>query len=339
MAMIPGDERELLLPLYAGLHERPVWTTFLARLRARTRATRTVLIIGAPDQTARAVIHQSPAHSPESLESLVAALPLPMNAMRPGRVYALDESPDPPSPTPDQPRIAYGRLLRIAPAEDLHAWLFLLHDRADFAAADSALLSGLAPHLSVAIETALRLDLLSLRAEMAEDALALLGIAQAALNADGQVIAGTLPATDGAPRALTAPLARACTQLAGQPGHTRLVLRHADSKAPALLLRLPAPQGLSIKPPAAAIATFRHARREDPVSGARILAATLGISTREAQLAEALSRGVPLAEAGAALGLTRETARSYSKRIYAKTGTSGQADLVRLVLTGLAPLA
>ena len=209
MAMIPGDERELLLPLYAGLHERPVWTTFLARLRARTGATRTVLIIGAPDQTARAVIHQSPAHSPESLESLVAALPLPMNAMRPGRVYALDESPVPPSPTPDQPRIAYGRLLRIAPAEDLHAWLFLLHDRADFAAADSALLSGLAPHLSVAIETALRLDLLSLRAEMAEDALALLGIAQAALNADGQVIAGTLPATDGAPRALTAPLARA----------------------------------------------------------------------------------------------------------------------------------
>ena len=309
MAMIPGDERELLLPLYAGLHERPVWTTFLARLRARTGATRTVLIIGAPDQTARAVIHQSPAHSPESLESLVAALPLPMNAMRPGRVYALDESPDPPSPTPDQPRIAYGRLLRIAPAEDLHAWLFLLHDRADFAAADSALLSGLAPHLSVAIET------------------------------DGQVIAGTLPATDGAPRALTAPLARACTQLAGQPSHTRLVLRQADSKAPALLLRLPAPQGLAIKPPAAVIATFRHARREDLVSGARILAATLGISTREAQLAEALSRGVPLAEAGAALGLTRETARSYSKRIYAKTGTSGQADLVRLVLTGLAPLA
>ena len=44
MAMIPGDERELLLPLYAGLHERPVWTTFLARLRARTGATRTVLI-------------------------------------------------------------------------------------------------------------------------------------------------------------------------------------------------------------------------------------------------------------------------------------------------------
>ncbi|MET0587942.1 MAG: LuxR family transcriptional regulator, partial [Novosphingobium sp.] len=43
--------------------------------------------------------------------------------------------------------------------------------------------------------------------------------------------------------------------------------------------------------------------------------------------------------AGAELQLTQETARNYSKRIYAKTGANGQADLVRLMLTGLAPFA
>ncbi len=42
---------------------------------------------------------------------------------------------------------------------------------------------------------------------------------------------------------------------------------------------------------------------------------------------------------GEILHLTLETARNYSKRLYAKTGTRGQADLVRLVLTNVAMLA
>ena len=42
-----------------------------------------------------------------------------------------------------------------------------------------------------------------------------------------------------------------------------------------------------------------------------------------------LARGRSIAEAGAALGLTIETARNYSKRIYAKLGLRGQAELVR----------
>ena len=87
------------------------------------------------------------------------------------------------------------------------------------------------------------------------------------------------------------------------------------------------------------MATFRTAQHENRSRGAQIIAGTLGLSAREAALAEALSRGVPLVEAGKALSLTAETTRNYSKRIYAKTGTKGQADLVQLVLKGLAPLA
>ena len=70
-----------------------------------------------------------------------------------------------------------------------------------------------------------------------------------------------------------------------------------------------------------------------------ILAAAHGLSPREAALAVALAQGETILAAGQRLGLTPETARNYSKRLYAKTGTSGQAQLVRLVLTGLAPLA
>ncbi|OYX92985.1 MAG: hypothetical protein B7Y74_10780 [Novosphingobium sp. 35-62-5] len=84
---------------------------------------------------------------------------------------------------------------------------------------------------------------------------------------------------------------------------------------------------------------LRLDRREDHAAGASTLQALHGLSAQEAALAHALSRGEPLVEAGLALGLTAETARNYSKRIYSKTGTSGQADLVRLVFSGLAPFS
>jgi DNA-binding NarL/FixJ family response regulator len=84
---------------------------------------------------------------------------------------------------------------------------------------------------------------------------------------------------------------------------------------------------------------LRTERREAAQDGAAALQALHGLSAREAALAQAISCGEPLVEAGLELGLTVETARNYSKRIYGKTGAAGQADLVRMVLTGLAPLA
>ena len=56
------------------------------------------------------------------------------------------------------------------------------------------------------------------------------------------------------------------------------------------------------------------------------------LSAREAALAEKLSCGLSIIEAGRDLQLSDETARNYSKRLYTKTGTRGQADLVRKVL-------
>lgn len=44
-------------------------------------------------------------------------------------------------------------------------------------------------------------------------------------------------------------------------------------------------------------------------------------------------------EAAHMMGLTDETARNYSKRIYAKMGVRGQAELVRLIFLSSASLA
>lgn len=353
MALVSGDERELLLPLFEGIHEDPLWNTFLRRMLARTRANRVMLIASLPGA---AELFTRQAHSrelePLTGSQIAAAMPFPVNALRPGRSYALEELFSIESADAfEQQRaglaaigIAHARILRIAPREQLNAWLLLLHHRNDFTAADSALLSGLAPHLGCALETLVRIDGLNLRAGMAEEALALLGIGQAALTREGRVIiadaigAAALPGDAAGRIARTGPaLGSACGELADQPRAARRVLRRDERSGHDLLLRPAAAQAARLLQPAA-IALVREARREDPASGARILMATHGLSPREAALAEALSRGEPLVEAGAALGLTAETTRNYSKRIYAKTGTSGQADLVRLLLTGLAVL-
>jgi len=63
------------------------------------------------------------------------------------------------------------------------------------------------------------------------------------------------------------------------------------------------------------------------------------LSPAEAQLATLLAGGSTLVEASEKLGLTEITVRTYVKRIFMKTGVNRQADLVRLLLTSVAPLA
>ena len=73
--------------------------------------------------------------------------------------------------------------------------------------------------------------------------------------------------------------------------------------------------------------------------GAALLAQLSGLPRREAELALRLSQGRSIAEAAADMGLTLETVRNYSKRIYAQLGLRGQADLVRYVFESGAILA
>jgi DNA-binding CsgD family transcriptional regulator len=63
------------------------------------------------------------------------------------------------------------------------------------------------------------------------------------------------------------------------------------------------------------------------------------LSATEAALALHLAGGRTLTEAALALNLSEQTARTYSKHIFAKTGTHRQAELVRLILTSAAQLA
>jgi DNA-binding CsgD family transcriptional regulator len=361
MAIAATDERDLLVPLIEGIHERPVWGTFLKRLLARTRATRIALVIRFGPATGLGPLMRAASSSPAlpepNFERFSELGLIPFGAQRRDRVYALEEmlSVDNPEMRGAQRRllaeaqVADARFIRVMARGEHDLWLILLQERIEFGAGDSALLSSLAPHLAAATHTLAEFHALRLRLAMAEEGLALLGVGQAGLDRDGKVIAGdatfaaALDAHAGERPALplrgAQALADACAELADGSPPARRVIVAADAEGSDLLLRPASPVGDGLPSTVVATAALRGAHRDEASGRARVIARLYGLSDREAALAEAISCGVSIVEAGAALHLSQETARNYTKRIYAKTGVSGQVDLVRLLLSGLAPLA
>ncbi len=365
MALGTNDERDLLLPLFTGMDEEPLWDTFLHRLLARTRAQRLHLFLrpggmsGVPPVKRTIRVHgYAPSATPFDLETFSEAGLLPYASLRANRVYSLEETRLPESPEAaraqravlDAAWVAHARFIRVVAKGDHNAWLVLLHDRLDFGAADAALLSALAPHVALALALLMELRSSRLRAAIAEDALAKLGVGQAMFDPAGNVMIADRIAqaeldlqSTGRPQlraGAAQALAAACRELSTAPAEARRTVRLDERHGKDMLLRRaplvregdPLSSGYSV-------GLVRQPRRENPQAAAPVITATLGLSAREAALAEAMSQGASIVEAGSQLQLTSETARNYSKRIYAKTGASGQADLVRIMLTGLAPFA
>lgn len=80
----------------------------------------------------------------------------------------------------------------------------------------------------------------------------------------------------------------------------------------------------------------------DPEAGPEAKADTLmrlyGLTAAESRLAAALAAGKSLPEAARLTGITHDTARTHLKRVFAKTQTRRQAELVRLLVASPAAL-
>lgn len=196
----------------------------------------------------------------------------------------------------------------------------IVRARGDFSAADSVFLSALAPHLSIAMSTFALLERHRRALTTSETLLARLGVNWAPINGDGQLIEDGVRATPpGMERAIAAASSKKSTRIRAQALSGREIAT-TQTSAPgeaAVLLRTP----IVVQP--------RHAK---------VLEDLWALAPNEARLAAAIANGQSLAEAAAALHLTEATARNYSKRIYAKTGARGLAELVRLVLNSVALL-
>ncbi len=370
MAVLSADQRELFLPLVEGIHHSPPWGTFLRNLVARMHARRAFMIItlanAMADQPPTVIAVAAPRavnEEPLDFRRLEALRLHPYGALRPGRIYALDELLDYDNPAQlDHQRraliamgVRYARFLRVSAPGAADAWLVLVREREDFSGAAVAVLDGVVAQLAAALRTLAALIDQRLHTALAQATLVRLGVGQIAFDSEGRVMAADaeaervlafVPDPDARPgRRLhvraeaSRRIEAACAMLAADPQALPCVVRVDDARGIDLVLRR---SDLVLTGPGAhptVIATLRRDTREAARPAIRTLAALYGLSHNEAALAHALSAGESLIAAGTRLHLTAQTARNYSKRIYAKTGTRGQADLVRLVLTGLAPLA
>lgn len=370
MTFLSADQKELFLPLVEGIHDSPPFGAFMRNLVARTYARRAFLLImlhnAMPSQEPMVIHIAAPRavqEPPLDFRRLDALRLHPYGALRPGRVYELDEMLDYDRPEQLERQrhaladmnIRFGRFLRITVGGAADAWLVLVRERQDFSSSAVATMSGIVPHFAAALNTLVALIEQRLQAAMAQALLGRLGVGQLAFDSGGRVMAADaraeallsfLPEPGPMPgrRLQLLPdvanaLVNGCAELCRAPAGAVRIIRIDERSGLDMLLRR---SDLALSEPCAlpaVIGTLRTPRREDARPAEKVLSAVYGLSDSEAALAHALSLGETITEAGRRLRLTDETARNYSKRIYAKTGARGQADLVRLVLTGLAPFA
>lgn len=334
MAMMRSDFTDLVMPLHEGVHEGTPWAVFLDRFRQRTRADGAMIDVR-PADGAAAVRFAS---------GVVAGMRRGawQETLRAGRVYALSEC--------DADASGVGRIVRVEGGDGASAWLSIWRGQRDFAAADGAVLTGLAPHLAIAVRTRQALDHHALRNVSGTAALARAGVGWIALARDARVLAMSPVAEAafgdgigerlGARRGGAGPVGRdAALAVANfcQAPHDALTVPLEGGRPSAMLL-LPAASiemAMTVTS-AAAIGLISAKDGGDPAGRAAILATLHGLAPSEARFAATIAAGASLTTAAAALGLTIETARNYSKRVYAKTRTSGQVDLVRMVSDSVA---
>jgi DNA-binding CsgD family transcriptional regulator len=363
------DEDDLLLALYEGPFEEPLWHTFLDRLRARMNARFASIIFRPPDRPANSPVELfSGQRAPPDLhrlyhEELYKTDPFLGFQLREGRVYSLPElfldgDPDHVAFRRDvlEPSgIRYMRLMRVSEPSGISTSLGVGRERPDFTAAETALFSRIAPHFRISLRSHIALEREKMRASIAADVMRRLSFGWISLDINGCVVEitpeaqrifkyghglriarnGRLVATDPqTERKLSA----AIKAIASSPGERPRALSVSTDPWIEMLLAPVGRQGGGTAGTPVMIAYLQGDTQSESDRYEQI-AELFGLLPSEARLALALSRGLTIAEAAESLGITVETARNYSKKIYAKMGARGQNDLIRYILTSVLALA
>lgn len=248
------------------------------------------------------------------------------------------------------------RLVRLEVAGSLNAYLFVARseDKQRFSEHDVALIERLLPNLSEALHVSSHIRRLEAERQIYEHALEAMGIGTILLGASGEVIY-----TDLLTRMLLADqstmVLRDSHLSCERPSHRKelhelinraladrtgtfscaLPLASGDDQLLLLVQSVAYPISVANEPgPRTAIFVSNRAKR--PTLPRKLISELFGLSAAEADLSIKLSEGASLAEAAALLNISEHTARTYSKRIYSKTGTSRQAELVQVILASVA---
>lgn len=352
-------ETELLVPLHEGVFEQPMWGSFLARLRSVSGAECAALYIRAAETADVIELKSGGSGAPGRFDRIVADHigydPLGGGPLREGRVYDLAEMAAVGVDDPGLPQSPHHmRSMRLSEANALDAWIVLAGD-APFGAEVGNLLVALTPHLRVALRTLASIERERARARVSEQAFAKMNFGWIAIDRACRIVdcddkasgilerSGVLrrgpydrltPASPSIDRQLTA-LARTCAENPKTRPHA--INLGTDPWIDILVSPIRLGSGLGGSN-AVAVVYLRGDRTSNADRCAQ-LAEIFDFTPAEARVAWSMAQGFSIAEAAEEHGLTVETTRYYSKKIYSKMGARGQVDLMHHILTGVLALA
>jgi len=232
----------------------------------------------------------------------------------------------------------------------------------DFGAAETALLRRLLPHLERAVRLHARINRSDRERAVYAGAVEQLQVATFILDERGQFLSANAAAQSLLSRGDVFALRQQRLCLADRQAQAEfdallqrvLHSRHRDGAGAADAMQLRRGQGagtlglvLRAVPPApgvagpgipcvAVFASDPQLAAQPPQQTVRRL---FGLTPTEASLALLLAAGHSLDEAAEELAISRNTARAHLRSVFAKTGVSRQAGLVRLILRSVASLA
>lgn len=358
---------ELVEAVLEGAFEQPLWGSFLRLLRAKTASDHVSMIFRPPDRPLSEALHLYYGGSEKTVlgvyDRYLSSLDLLSDfQMTEGRAYAFDELYPPRNPRHDAfyrevvvpSGIRSARVLRVQERTGVSAWLTVSRRGEDYDTPVSGLLEALVPFLRGSLRYYIALDHERFRSSIAGRAMRSLHFAWLTLDAAGTIIESDAEADVVLSRSQVLSR-RPNGKLAAQPSrlnrdiHEAIQRLAADPEAspramtlsqdPWLdMLLVPARQTRLTAEPAAVVA-YIHGDSWRAADRCRQISDLFGLSPSEAKLALVLSRGRNLEEAAGELGLSLETVRTYSKKIYAKTGARGLPDLMRILMRSILAFA
>lgn len=359
-------ETELLVPLHEGMFEKPMWDTFLKRLKYVTGCDIATLLVRSPDATTAMQLSDGSGTPPPRLQSLFdekfgGTDPLQSQTMREGRVYSLEELLD----SGDEKQrafarevleplgLAHMRSVRLGDASGLDAWL-VLSSREAIPPSAGALMSALVPHMRVALRVLARLEQERARASMNAGAFSHIDFGWIAVDRRCQIVdmdeqaerflsrsdmlregpyRRLIPSSPSIDRELTALV----KQFEADPEARPRAVNISQDPWIDILVSPVRVASLAAGGKAVAVVYFRGDQNSS-ADRCQQLIDMFKLTQSEARFAWSIAQGMSIADAAEKHGLTIESGRNYSKKIYAKTGARGQVDFMRRVLTSVVAL-
>lgn len=365
-----GDaERELALSLCEGPFEHPLWSKFLSNLRSVTQADYAGISFRPPHQPLGMPVELYDGREPP--EGLVEFYrgegykrdPLMHLNFEAGAVYRSDDLFDRANPehldfienvlTPRG--MNHLLVMQIHESGGIKGTLCVARDQDEFTTGDRQTVERLAPFFEHSLRTHLAIDQARFNVSVSSDALGRLNFGWLGLSADGLILGTSAHAEnvlqeskiisrtlDGklttTSRTINRELAEALQEFAKNRHSPARALNVSRDPWFDLLLGPVSDRSVTAANRPICIA-YVHDDRRPSSDRYRQLAELFGLTKSEARLALSLSRGRSIAESAADLGLSIETARNYSKRIYQKTGARGQSHLIIFILSNVLALA